>query len=50
MCTGLVNHAITFKDLSKPKVTKGRSPNLSKVDKVINPGDNLKDLSHPKSH
>lgn len=50
MSPGLVNQAITFKGLSKPRVTKGRSPNHSKVDGVINPGDDLKDLGHPKSH
>lgn len=50
MSTGLVNLAIPFKGLSKPKVTKGRSPNHSKVDQVINPGDNLNHLGHSKSH
>lgn len=45
----LVNQAITFKGFLKPKVTKERSAVHSKTDQSIKPGDNLKDLSAPKS-
>jgi len=46
----LVNQAITFKALLKPKVTEERSPNHWKTDQIIKPGVNLKDLGPPRSH
>lgn len=49
-CLELVNQAITFKALSKPKVTKEKSPNHSKIGQIIKPGNNLKDLGPPRSH
>lgn len=45
----LVNQAITFKGFLKPKVTKERSAVHSKTDRIIKPGDSLKDLNAPKS-
>lgn len=49
-CLELVNQIITFRPLSKPEVTKERSHNHSKIDQIIKPGDNLKDLGHPRFH